>query len=211
MGVQVRFSATIALCLAALSAAPALAQDSPQAPAEDGVRMTAAQLFDYADAARDTFVRAYVLAIRMLLIVSIPIAVATVFLAEAIILFFGGREYLPHSVIALQVLIWFLPFSYVNSLTQYVLIAINQQRFITTSFIIATGLNIILNLILIPMYSYVGAAAVTIVSEVVLLVPFLYCLRRHLGRHRQSQHHVRKRYAQNFSPRSHGSYLRIRI
>lgn len=135
----------------------------------------------YADSARDTFVRAYVMALRFLLIVSIPIAVGTTFLAEPVILLFGGREYVPHSVVALQVLIWFLPFSYVNSLTQYVLIAINRQRFITLSFFIVTGFNMTANLILIPRYGYVGAGAVTILSEIVLLMPFYYAVRRHLG------------------------------
>lgn len=136
----------------------------------------------YADSAKDAFIRAYTLALRFLLLLSIPIAVATTFLAEPIILLFGGSEYVPHSVIALQVLIWFLPFSYVNSLTQYVLIAINQQRFITISFIVATSFNIASNLALIPRYGYVGAAVVTILSEIMLLLPFLYAVYRHLGR-----------------------------
>ncbi|MBI4318963.1 MAG: oligosaccharide flippase family protein, partial [Chloroflexi bacterium] len=135
----------------------------------------------YARSGGDSFVRAYVLSTRLLLIVSVPIAVSTTFLAEPIVMVFGGEQYLPHSVIALQVLIWFLPFSYVNSLTQYVLIAINQQRFIAVSFVIATSLNIVLNLVLIPHFSYVGAAAVTVLSELLLLTPFLYCVYRHLG------------------------------
>lgn len=55
-GNRVRIAALLMLPLTAL-AAPAFAQDAAEAseaaPAEDGVRMTAAQLFDYADAARD--------------------------------------------------------------------------------------------------------------------------------------------------------------
>jgi len=33
-------------------------------------------------------------------------------------------------------MIWFLPFSFVNSVTQYVLIAIDQQRFLNQGFLI---------------------------------------------------------------------------
>ncbi|MCL5958445.1 MAG: oligosaccharide flippase family protein [Chloroflexi bacterium] len=135
----------------------------------------------YADSSRESFVRAYILAVRLLLMVGVPIAVGTFFLAEPIVLLFGGRQYLPHSVIALQAVILFLPFSYLNSVTQYVLIALNQQRFITLSFVIAAAFNISGNLILIPRYSYVGAAIITILSEIVLLTPFLYCLHRHIG------------------------------
>ena len=135
----------------------------------------------YAESSSESFTRAYVLAVRLLVIVAMPIAVATAFLAEPIVLLFGGDQYLPHSAIALQVVIWFLPFSYVNSVTQYVLIALNQQRFITISFVVAATFNIAANLALIPTYGYVGASIVTICSEAVLLVPFLYCVRRRIN------------------------------
>ncbi len=135
----------------------------------------------YAGSSTESFVRAYFLAVRLLLLVAVPIAVGTAYLAEPIVLLFGGPQYLPHSAIALQAVIWFLPFSYVNSVTQYVLIALNQQRFITISFVIAATFNVVANLLLIPTFSYVGASVVTIVSEAVLLAPFLYCLRRQLG------------------------------
>ena len=135
----------------------------------------------YAESARDSLLYAYVLSLRLLIAISLPIAVATAFLAEPIILFFGGEQYVPYSVVALQVLIWFLPFSYVNSITQYVLIAVNQTRFITVSFVLATGFNLVINLALIPRYSYLGSSAATVLSEVVLLLPFLYGVSRHIG------------------------------
>ncbi len=134
----------------------------------------------YAESAQDALLRAYTMSLRGLIVVSLPIAVGTAVLAEPIILLFGGEQYLPHSVIALQVLIWFLPFSYINSVTQYVLIAVNQQRFITRGFVVAATFNIAANLALIPTYGYVGASIVTICSEAVLLVPFLYCVRRRI-------------------------------
>ena len=134
----------------------------------------------YAASARDTLHRSYCLALKYLLIISFPIAVGTTLLATDIINFFAGPAYLPHSAIALQILIWFLPFSYVNSVTQYVLIALDEQRFITVSFLIAVPFNIVGNLIAIPLFGYGGAAVVTILSEVVLLVPFFARIRRHL-------------------------------
>jgi O-antigen/teichoic acid export membrane protein len=75
------------------------------------------------------------------------------------------------------VLIWFLPFSFVNGVTQYVLIALNRQRWITWSFAAAAAFNITANLIVIPRYGYTGAAVVTILSELVLMAPFLWGLR----------------------------------
>ena len=93
----------------------------------------------------------------------------------------GPEMLLPDSMIALQLLIGFLPFSFVNSVTQYVLIAIDQQRFLTKAFLIGVGFNVAANLVAIPLWSYKGAAVVTILSEFALLVPFYYSVRKHLG------------------------------
>jgi len=84
--------------------------------------------------------RAYVLSLRLLLIVALPIAAGVPFIAQGLIVLLGGGEYLPHSAIALQILIWFCP-SFVNSVTQYVLIAIDQQRFLTKAFVIGRDLH----------------------------------------------------------------------
>lgn len=131
---------------------------------------------------RESLLKTYVAAARVLLVVSLPIAVGTAYIAPAVIGLFAGPEFLPQSAIALQVLIWFLPFSYFNGITQYVLIAIDKQRFITMSFAITLVFNVAANLVLIPMFSYAGAAIVTIASEIVLLIPFYYCVRKYIGR-----------------------------
>jgi O-antigen/teichoic acid export membrane protein len=135
----------------------------------------------YADSARDSLLRAYVLSLRLLLIVALPIAAGTPFIARGLILVLGGGDYLPDSMIALQLLIGFLPFSFVNSVTQYVLIAIDQQRFLTKAFFIGVTFNVVANLLVIPTFSYKGSAVVTIFSELALLIPFYYSVRKHLG------------------------------
>jgi len=93
----------------------------------------------YAASAREALVRAYTLALKALLIVSVPFAVGTTLLADELVLLVGGPDYLPHSATALRILIWFLPFSYVNSVTQYVLIAVERQRFLTVAFVVGAG------------------------------------------------------------------------
>jgi O-antigen/teichoic acid export membrane protein len=135
----------------------------------------------YAASARESLWRAYVMALRLLVMTALPIAMATAFIAEELIAILGGAEYLPHGAIALRIMIWFLPFSFANGVTQYVLIAINQQRWITASFLIAVVFNVGANLLLIPPFGYPAAAAITIASELVLFIPFYTCVRRHLG------------------------------
>lgn len=123
---------------------------------------------------------AYWLGLKALLLVSVPMATGVTLLAEPLMQAFAGREYLPHASVALQVLVWFLPLSFANGLTQYVLIALNQQRFLTLSFALATVFNFTANLYLIPRYSYLGAAASTVLSEVVLLGLFWLAVLQHL-------------------------------
>jgi O-antigen/teichoic acid export membrane protein len=134
----------------------------------------------YARTARDSLVRAYILSLRLLLMIALPVAVGTPFIARELILILGGNQYLPDSMIALQLLIWFLPFSFVNQITHYVLIAIDQQRFLTKAFLIGVAFNVIANLILIPRYGYPAAAITTILSEWALLIPFYYSVRKNL-------------------------------
>ncbi|MBI3942871.1 MAG: oligosaccharide flippase family protein [Chloroflexi bacterium] len=135
----------------------------------------------YAAGQQEALKRAYVLALRGLLLLALPIAVGTTFIAPVLINLLGGAEFLPHGAIALQIMIWFLPLSFVNGVTQYVLIAIDQQRRITWSFAIATAFNIVANLLFIPAFSYPAAAVVTILSEVVLFIPFYAAIRRQMG------------------------------
>jgi len=118
------------------------------------------------------FAGAYRLALRVLLQVAFPLAAGIALLAEPIVAVVGGRDYLPDSAIALAILICYLPLSYANGLTQYMLIAAGRQRLLTGAFVAALIFNLAANLVLIPRFGYVGAAWVTVASEIVLLVPF---------------------------------------
>jgi O-antigen/teichoic acid export membrane protein len=134
-----------------------------------------------AASAKDALLRAYILSLKILLWIALPLTVGTIFVARELIQIFAGDAYLPDSAIALQVLIVFLPFSFINSVTHYVLIALGQQRFLTKAFILGVAFNVAANLIAIPPLSYVGAALVTILSEIVLLIPFYYSVRKNLA------------------------------
>jgi len=130
---------------------------------------------------QESLVRAYRLALRLLLLIAMPIVVFVLFAAEPLISILGGAEYLPGSAIALRLLILSIPIGFVNSVTQYLLIAINQQRFLTKAFVGGVAFNIVANLIFIRPYGYRAAALILIPSELALLIPFLYCVRRNVG------------------------------
>lgn len=129
----------------------------------------------------DAMQRALIVSIKLLTWVAVPITVATIFIAEPLISIFAGAAYLPDSAVALQWLIFFMPFSFINSVVHYVLIALNEQRFLTRAFLIGLVFNIAANVIAIPPLTYRGAALVTVLSELALLAPFYYALRKHMS------------------------------
>ena len=131
---------------------------------------------------RPALKRNYALAIKLLVTVALPLAVMFTFLAYVLTGILGGSEFLPDGAIATQLMIWSIPIGWINSLTQYVLIALDLQRRITWAFIIAVGFNIIANLIFIPAYGYRAAAIITILSEAMLLIPFAVLLTGAVGK-----------------------------
>lgn len=126
--------------------------------------------------------RNYVLSLKLLLSVALPTAVFFTFMATPLVALLGGAEYLPDSAIATQLIIWSIPIGWMNSLTQYVFIALDLQRKITRAFFIGVTFNIVTNLLFVPRFGYQAAAITTIASEAVLLIPFSILLNNALGR-----------------------------
>jgi O-antigen/teichoic acid export membrane protein len=112
--------------------------------------------------------------------VSLPIAVFVTFASTTLIRILGGAAYLPDSATALSIMIWSVPIGFVNSVTQYALIAVNQQRFLTRAFLIGVAFTGVANLALVPRYGYVAAAAILIPAELSLFVPFYWAVRRYV-------------------------------
>lgn len=128
----------------------------------------------------DVFMRAFALAVKLLVIVALPLAVGTTFLSTTLAGFFGP-EFLPHGAVAISIMAWSMIAGWINSVTNYALIAVNQQRTITRAFAVTLLFNLVANLTLVPLYSYMAAAAVTIGSEIVKGAIFYFYVRRHIG------------------------------
>lgn len=126
---------------------------------------------------RPALERTYRHALNFLQLLAWPVAAATTVLAPELIQLVGGDQFLPGAALALQLLIWYLPLSYANGVSQYVLIALRRQHAITVAFALGAAFNLVLNLLLIPRYSYLAAALVTVATEVALFLPLLRVLR----------------------------------
>jgi O-antigen/teichoic acid export membrane protein len=121
--------------------------------------------------------RTFRMSIKIMLLLAFPIAAVTTLLAPLMIGILGGREFLPDGAFALQLVVWSIPIGWMNSVSNYVLVAFGLEKRLTIAFVIGLAFNVIANLIFLPRYSYVAASIITIFSEIVLLILFAYYLR----------------------------------
>jgi O-antigen/teichoic acid export membrane protein len=121
--------------------------------------------------------RNYHFAVKLLFMLALPIAVGTTFVAPTLIAILGGQRFVDVGAESLQLMIWFLPVGWINSLTNYVLVALDLQRAMRWAFLAGVLFNVIANLIFIPLFSYQAAAIITIFSELVLQIAFYRLLR----------------------------------
>jgi len=110
---------------------------------------------------------------RYLILGSVPLAVGTTALAKPIICEIYGQSYVGGTV-ALQILIWAYALEFFNPFFGRVLFATGQQQIALAAVSASAGLNIALNIILIPRFGFVAAAVATLLSAGVIFVLFFY-------------------------------------
>ncbi|MCE5214527.1 MAG: flippase, partial [Methanobacterium sp.] len=101
---------------------------------------------------------------KYMLIVAVPMGVLVTILAPQIILILYGVEYF-NSILILQILIWGTVFTFLNAAFVQFFQSDNKELIVTKITGIWMVLNILLNLILIPKYSYIGASINTLITE----------------------------------------------
>jgi len=110
---------------------------------------------------------------KYLMALAIPIGVGTTILGDRLIFLIYGPDFAP-STIALQILIWSEVLIFLNSVFGYLMNSINRQMIVARQTMIATALNIALNLVLIPQYSYVGASVATVTTQLFAFLFLMY-------------------------------------
>ncbi len=128
---------------------------------------------------------------EVLMVVAIPMVLVTLVLAEPILTLVAGSEYVTASTVtwlgspatgttALQLLIVAVGLTFVSQLPSYLLVASGRQRQLVGPNLLFVLLNVGLNLLLIPVLSYVGASLATIVTELVVCTVLVTLVARHL-------------------------------
>lgn len=113
---------------------------------------------------KGTLIKSNEMGFKFIIMAMLPICVGTTLIADKIILLIYDQSYVG-SISALQILIWALFFASINYHLTSILLATNKQKLSCFTMSISVIVNILLNMILIPKFSYNGASIATVVSE----------------------------------------------
>lgn len=124
---------------------------------------------------KESFQLIYVKSIKYMIILGLPIAAGVTILSQDIILLLYQSAF-SGSVVALQILIWTVPLLLLTTSFGIILISMNKQVLAIRLTFIYMIFNIGVNLVVIPQFSYLGAAVVTVLTELLNFVMLFYYL-----------------------------------
>lgn len=118
---------------------------------------------------------------EFLAILAFPVVAGLFLLAQPIISLIAGQEYLTASTVSifninftasrvLEILAFSIGLTFIISVFSNLLTVIEKQQKQVLPMIIVTVGNIIANMLIIPKYSYVGSAAINVLTELVMLI-----------------------------------------
>jgi O-antigen/teichoic acid export membrane protein len=119
-------------------------------------------------------------AMGFLLSAAFALVLATMVFAGPAVRLVLGQRY-AETAVAVKILIWAVILRYVNFGLGIRLLAGGHERVFVATSLVCLGVNVIGNLLLIPIFSWRAAAALTIVTEAALLAQNMYWLRRTIG------------------------------
>ena len=128
-------------------------------------------------ASLDVFKNLFHKAFSFLFIAGALILVVGFFSSPFIIKTIAGSQFEP-SVLALRILLLATFFSYLNHLTGYSLVALGKQAVLFRASLVGLSINLVLNLVFIPRFSFLAACVATIMTEATLFFLTYHFLRK---------------------------------
>jgi O-antigen/teichoic acid export membrane protein len=124
---------------------------------------------------------------KYLFIIGLPTMLGLILLADKIVLIIYGIKF-TNSIIALQILSLYLPLRFVNYILARTLYSIDKQMSVALTVTITAAANVVLNLFLIPILSFIGAAIATVLTEIILFALYFYFISKYF--HRLTLHKI---------------------
>jgi O-antigen/teichoic acid export membrane protein len=141
--------------------------------------------FDPAAGETGKAVRIIQLCFNFLFLAGLPMAIGLYILAYPIIFMVAQPEFLSRlsegiygSDVALQILVVSMFFAFLNSVFNYALIALSKQNFLLWINGGAAVVNVLINVAVIPLWGFRGAAITSIFTEIFILAAAYLCARR---------------------------------
>lgn len=116
-------------------------------------------------------------ALKYMLFLGLPIAMGMTLLSKEIIFLVFGDKFMS-SILLLQILSWIIPIRFCGHILGTALSASDNQKIRAWATGLSAFLNIGLNLILIPKYSYNGAAFASVITGGFLVIFYYYSIKK---------------------------------
>jgi len=111
----------------------------------------------------------------LMTIIAIPLVIGTQFLGDEVMIFVAGPDFVESGLI-LKILIFSVAAIFLGTIFTHAAIAINKQKKLIGFYVFTSITSLAAYLILIPRYSYLGAATATIYSEIMIAIFSVYCV-----------------------------------
>lgn len=119
----------------------------------------------------------YEKSIKYLMCIMIPLSIATMFYSSDIIHLIYGHEY-DAAAPVLSILIWTVCLLFANGAGNSLLNASHKEVTVTKIYSVAAIFNVVLNFILIPYLSFIGAAITTVLSDILIFIIQKYVIHK---------------------------------
>lgn len=127
---------------------------------------------------REKLSYSYQKSLKYLTIISMPISMGTLVLSDKIIMFIYGPAYV-NTIPILQLIIWALPAIFLSYILGTSIASINKQHETIKATFFCLLFSTIGNYILINLFSGVGAAMITVLNEVSMVLFYMYIMHKY--------------------------------
>jgi len=124
-------------------------------------------MVDFYKNSPDSLGKVFKKSMEYMFLLAVPIAIGTTVLADKIIFLIWGSDFL-EAAPALQILVWRAALLFLTTTTCWCLYTINKQKIPMYIYTVGLIINVAINLILIPKFSYVGVAIAGVITESII-------------------------------------------
>jgi O-antigen/teichoic acid export membrane protein len=126
---------------------------------------------------REAYINLFKNSIKIAVIAGAAVMFLGIIFSGFLVTLLAGKQFL-ESVLPLRILLISSGLFFINAVLYYFIFIKEKAGILIKGLVLSLGFNVILNLLLIPRFSYVGAGITTLLTELFLLAFYIYQIRR---------------------------------